>query len=66
VSHGAAAEAWQLTAANAITRLADVPVSGAHAMAATLPGQSVTLFVVPRGATPTGPPAPPTGVRIVP
>ena len=66
VTHAAAAEVWQLTAANAITRLADVPVSGSHALSTTLPAQSVTLFVIPRGTAPTGPPAPPTGVRIVP
>ncbi len=40
------AQAWQLTAANAIVRLPDVPSSGA-ALAATLPAQSVTLFVLP-------------------
>ncbi len=65
-AHGAASEVWQLTSANAISRLADVPVSAAHALAATLPAQSVTLFVIPRGTPPTGPPAAPTGVRIIP
>ncbi len=65
-THGAASEVWQLTAANAITRLADVPVTGAHALTATLPAQSVTLFVVARGTAPTGPPAAPTGVRVIP
>jgi hypothetical protein len=66
VSHGAAAQAWQLTSANAITRLADVAVSGAHAIVTTLPAQSVTLFVVPRGATGPTPPQAPTGLRVVP
>ena len=66
VTHAAAAQAWQLTAGNTITRVADVPVTGAHTLAATLPAQSVTLFVIPRGAAPTGPPAAPTGVRVVP
>ena len=65
-AHGAASEMWQLTSANAITRLADAPVSAAHALTATLPAQSVTLFVIPRGTSPTGPPAAPTGVRVVP
>jgi hypothetical protein len=65
-AHGAASEVWQLTAANAITRLADVPVTSAHALSATLPGQSLTLFVVARGTAPTGPPAAPTGVRVIP
>jgi hypothetical protein len=65
-AHGTTAQAWQLTSANAITRLADVGVSGAHVLSATLPPQSVTLFVVPRGATGPTPPSAPTGVRIVP
>ena len=56
---GAAAQAWQLTSANAITRLADVPVSGGS-ISATVPAQSITLLVVPAGAAPapTPPPAP--------
>jgi hypothetical protein len=66
VTHAAAAEAWQLTSSNVITRLADVPVSASHALTTTLPAQSITLFVIPRGTPPTGPPAPPTGVRVVP
>jgi hypothetical protein len=49
---GGAAEAWQLTAANVIQRLADVPVTGG-ALSTTLPPQSITLFVVPPGAVPT-------------
>jgi hypothetical protein len=65
VAHGAASQVYQLTSANAITRLADVPVSAAHALTTTLPGQSVTLFVIPPGGTPTGPPAAPTGVRVI-
>ena len=44
---GPLAQAWQLTSANAITRLPDVAVAGG-ALSATLPPQSVTLFVVPR------------------
>ncbi len=42
---GGAAQVWQLTAANQINHLADVNVSG-NAINATLPAQSVTLFVV--------------------
>jgi glycosyl hydrolase family 44/List-Bact-rpt repeat protein len=52
---GATAQAWQLTAANAITRLADLPVSGG-ALSLTLPPQSITLIVVaggPRAPTAT-------------
>jgi hypothetical protein len=43
---GPAAQVWQLTSANTIAHLADVPVSGSS-LSATLPAQSVTLFVVP-------------------
>ncbi|MBC8139414.1 MAG: cellulase [Fibrella sp.] len=42
------ARVYQLTSANAITRVADAAVS-AGAINATLPAQSVTLFVVPVG-----------------
>jgi Glycoside hydrolase family 44 len=60
-AHHNVAQAWQLTAANAITRLADVAVSGTS-FTTTLPAQSVTLFVVPaRAAVPT----PPTNLRII-
>lgn len=40
------ARVYQLTAANAITRLADVAVSNAR-ITTTVPQQSITLFVVP-------------------
>jgi PKD repeat protein len=46
---GAAAQAWQLKAGGHVTRIADVAVSQGR-LTATLPPQSVTLFVVPRGA----------------
>jgi len=61
-AHNGAAQAWQLTAANAITRLSDVSVSGSS-FAVTLPPQSITLFVV--GAA-SGPPSAPTNFRIRP
>jgi chitodextrinase len=44
-----ASQVWQLTSANVITRLADVPYSGG-ALSATLPALSVTLFVLPKSA----------------
>ena len=56
-NYGAAgvAQRWQL-AANAISRAADVTVSGSQ-LAASLPPQSVTLFVLqPSGTTPNQPP----------
>jgi hypothetical protein len=43
---GASAQRWQLTSSNAITRIADVAVA-AGAVTATLPPQSITLFVIP-------------------
>jgi len=61
-AHSGAAQAWQLTAANAITRLSDVSVSGSS-FAVTLPPQSITLFVV--GAA-SGAPSAPTNFRIRP
>jgi hypothetical protein len=39
------AEAWQLTSANTIQRIADVAVAG-NALTTTVPAQSITLFVV--------------------
>ena len=47
-SGGGAAQAWQLAASNAITRLADVSLAGSS-FSASLPAKSVTLFVVPPG-----------------
>ena len=42
------AQAWQLTAANSITRLADVNVADGN-FNANLPAQSITLFIIPAG-----------------
>jgi len=44
------AQAWQLTASNAITRLADVALAG-NAVNTTVPAQSITLLVI-SGALP--------------
>ena len=55
-SHANAAQVWQLTAANTIAHLSDVTFSGNN-LNATLPRQSVTLFVVP-AANPTPTPTP--------
>ena len=54
-------QVWQLTAANAIVHLADIGFAGSS-FAATLPPQSVTLFVVPAGSVP---PAAPRNLRVV-
>lgn len=45
-SAGGSAQTWQLTSANSITRLADTPVTGGL-LSASLPSQSITLYVVP-------------------
>ena len=42
---GAAAQAWQLAGSGAITRLPDAALSGSR-LTATLPAQSVTLYVI--------------------
>ena len=63
VTHRGTAQAWQLTSANAITRLTDVTMSG-NSLVTTLPAQSITLFVVPTNGSAT-PPGAPTNVRIV-
>src|SRR3984893_2545594 len=52
------AQMWQLTSANSITRLADVPYSGG-ALSLTVPAQSVTLLVI-SAAVPTPTPTPQT------
>ena len=60
-AHRATAQGWQLTAANAITRIADAGITGTS-FVATLPAQSVTLFVVPKNVSP---PTPPSNLRII-
>ena len=50
-----AAQVWQLTSANAISRLSNIAVGGTG-VSLTLPAQSVTLLVIPSGgALPTAP-----------
>ena len=44
-------QVWQLTSANAITRLSDISFVGAS-FTNTLPPQSITLFVLPAGVPP--------------
>ena len=43
---GGKAQAWQLTSANRIERVADAAVAGGT-LSATVPTQSVTLYVIP-------------------
>jgi hypothetical protein len=54
---GPAAQVYQLTAANAITRLADTALSGGS-LVLTVPPQSVTLVVIPRSVVPPPDPEP--------
>ena len=62
LSAAATAQAWQLTSANAIRRLADLNCSGGT-LSNTVPAQSITLFILPAAAQParlrTGTNAPP-------
>ncbi len=46
------AQIWQLTSANAISRLSDVSFTG-NSFSKSLPAQSVTLFVLPGGSPPS-------------
>ena len=55
LSAAVTAQVWQLTGSNAITHLADVPVS-AQSFTATVPAQSVTLFVVAASSAPPNQP----------
>ncbi|HEX3123191.1 MAG TPA: glycoside hydrolase family 44 protein, partial [Rhodanobacteraceae bacterium] len=49
------AQAWQLTSANAITRLSDINFSGS-AFATSVPAQSITLYVIGAGGMANQPP----------
>ena len=52
---GAAAQVWQLTSANTIARLTDVPLSGSS-FTTSVPAQSITLFVLPAANGPVNQP----------
>ncbi len=53
VQGSGAAQFWQLTASNVITRLPDIPLAG-NTFTSTLPPQSISLFVLP-ASTPIAP-----------
>jgi O-glycosyl hydrolase len=57
-------KAWQLSSSNTIAQLPDMAFNGT-ALAATIPAQSITIFVIPQGSI-ANPPSPPTNVRITP
>jgi PKD repeat protein len=50
-----AAQIWQLTSANTITRLSDVAVTG-QTLSTSVPAQSITLFVIPAAGAPANQP----------
>jgi fibronectin type 3 domain-containing protein len=56
------AQAWQINSASqtSIARLSDVSVAN-NTIATTVPSQSITLFVIPKGSV-TAPPTAPTGL----
>jgi hypothetical protein len=56
---GGTAQLWQLTSANTITRLSDGTVAGTT-LTVTVPPQSLTLVVFPRGTAPPPDPDPTT------
>jgi hypothetical protein len=60
-ANGGTAQVWQLTAANQINHLADVPVT-ANALNVLVPAQSITIFVIPAAVITS--PGTLTGVRI--
>jgi hypothetical protein len=49
-ANGGSAQVWQLTSANTIAHLANVALSG-NSLSASVPAQSVTLFVVAAGTS---------------
>jgi len=55
---GGTAAVWQLTSANVLASMGTVAFSGSS-LTQSLPAQSVTLFVFPKGAAPPPPPPPP-------
>jgi hypothetical protein len=62
-THNRVAQVWQLTAANTISRLADVGFSG-NSFGVTLPPQSITLFVVAGNFNVPSPPSAPTNFTV--
>jgi O-glycosyl hydrolase len=60
-AHRGTTQVWQLTSTNVINRLSDLSVSGTS-FAATLPAQSITLFVVPKNGIAPGSP---TNLRVI-
>ncbi|MGO8670791.1 MAG: glycoside hydrolase family 44 protein [Capsulimonadaceae bacterium] len=55
------AQTWQLASSNPIERIADTPVT-ANVLTATLPAQSITLFILPPSGSTVPPPAAPAGL----
>jgi len=53
-AHASTVQCWQLTSSNAITRLQDLTFYGDR-VGVSLPPQSITLFIFPRGTAATKP-----------
>ena len=64
-THNGVAQVWQLTAANTISRLADIGLSG-NSFEIALPPHSVTLLVVAKNSNVPSLPNAPSGVTVTP
>jgi len=64
-THKGVAQVWQLTAANTISRLDDIGLSG-NSFGFTLPPQSITLFVVAKNSNVPSLPNAPSNVTVTP
>ena len=64
-THNGVAQVWQLTAANTISRLADIGLSG-NSFGIALPPQSITLLVVAKNSNVPSLPNAPSGVTVTP
>jgi len=58
-----AVQVWQLTAVNAVNHLPAIALTG-NSFVASLPPQSITLFVVPGTSNVPSPPRAPTGLKV--
>ena len=58
-----AVQVWQLTAANTVNHLPPIALTG-NSIGASLPPQSITLFVVPGTSNVPSPPRAPTGLKV--
>jgi len=64
-THNGVAQVWQLTAANTISRLADIGLSGNN-LGVSLPPQSITLLVIAKKSNLSSLPNAPSNVTVTP